>query len=146
MPRSATAPACRSARLNGMSRAALPACANCCKLMVNTMSNDWDTELTRAFAQVRKSALGDDRFTATLLSDIERARRSQLWRRIFAIATVVVIASLNLRPLLEKTAAAVRWAGELSPGAADMLITPRGWAVSMLIGAWVLLRTRPSRR
>jgi hypothetical protein len=27
-----------------------------------------------------------------------------------------------------------------------LLITPWGWALSMLIGAWVLLRTRPARR
>lgn len=30
--------------------------------------------------------------------------------------------------------------------AADLLITPWGWALSMLIGAGVLLRTRPARR
>lgn len=34
-------------------------------------------------------------------------------------------------------------AADVSPGGADLLITPWGWALSMLIGAWVLLRTRP---
>jgi len=35
-----------------------------------------------------------------------------------------------------------------APAYADMLITPWGWAVSMLVGTrvMVILRTRPSRR
>jgi hypothetical protein len=32
------------------------------------------------------------------------------------------------------------------PTPADMVVSPWGWAVSMLFGAWVILRTRPSRR
>ena len=113
--------------------------------MVTAMSNEWDPELTRAFAQAREPLAGDA-FTAALLSKIERARRLRLWRQIFTIATVLGLAALNMRLVLETTAGAARYISEVSPTSADFLITPWGWAASLLIGAWILLRTRPSRR
>jgi hypothetical protein len=67
-------------------------------------------------------------------------------RRTLAIVAVMIIVILNMRPVLEKTAAAVRLIGDSSPAYADMLITPWGWAASMCVGIWVVLRTRPSRR
>ena len=109
------------------------------------MSNDRDSELARAFARLREPLPGDA-FTTTLLANIARARRAGAWRRTLGIAAIVVAASLLARPILEKTVTVVRWAADVSPGAADLLITPWGWALSMLIGAWVLLRTRPARR
>jgi hypothetical protein len=83
---------------------------------------------------------------ANLAAKIERARRARQWRQIFAIAAIAVIASLNMRLVLEMTAAAVRFVGDFSPAYSELLITPWGWAVSMLAGIWVVLRTRPSRR
>ena len=109
------------------------------------MLNEQDAELTRVFAQAREP-LADDSFTANLLLKIERARRARLWRRVFAIVAVMVIVFLNMRPVLEMTAAAVRFIGDSSPAYADMLITPWGWAASMLVGIWVIHRTRRSRR
>jgi hypothetical protein len=109
------------------------------------MSNEWDPELTKAFAQAREPLAGD-RFMANLLLKIERKRRIRMWLQIFAVVTVLGLVSLNMPLVLEKTAAAVRFVGDFSPTSAELLITPRGWAVSMLIGVWVLLRTRPSRR
>ena len=113
---------------------------NYCMTMVAVMINDLDPDLTRLFAQAREP-LVDDLFMANLLLKIERARRARMWRQILAI-----VVSLNIRLVLEKTAAAVRLVGDLSPAYADMLITPWGWAVSMVVGIWVVLRTRPSRR
>ena len=66
--------------------------------------------------------------------------------QIFAVVAIVVIVSLNRPRVLEGTASAVRFAGDFSPTYAELLITPWGWAASMLTGAWVLFRTRPSRR
>ena len=109
------------------------------------MFNELDPELTRAFAQAREP-LADAAFSATLLRRIERARRLRWCGQILAIAAVVLIVSLNLRLVLESTAAAVRFAGDVSPANLELLITPWGWAVSMLIGVWIVLRTRPSRR
>jgi len=113
--------------------------------MVAVMINDLDPDLTRLFAQAREP-LVDDLFMANLLLKIERARRARMWRQILAIVAVAIVVSLNIRPVLEKTAAAVRLVGDLSPAYADMLITPWGWAVSLVVGLWVVLRTRPSRR
>jgi hypothetical protein len=113
--------------------------------MVTAMLNEWDPELTRAFAHAREP-LADEAFTAALLSRIDRTRRLRLLRQIFTIAAVLALAALNIRLVLEKTADAVRYIGEVSPTYAHFLITPWGWAASMLIGAWIVLRTRPSRR
>jgi hypothetical protein len=113
--------------------------------MVTTMLNEWDPELTKAFAQAREPLPGDQ-FMASLLWRIERARRIRMWRQIFAVVAVVIIVSFNMRLVLEKMASAVRFAGDFSQTCTELLITPWGWAASMLIGLWVLFRTRPSRR
>jgi len=109
------------------------------------MFDDQDPELARIFAQACEP-LADSEFTATLLRKIDRARRVRLWRQILAIAVIVGVVGIIARPVLQQTADLVRYIGELSPDSAAVLITPGGWAVSMLIGAWVVLRTRPSRR
>ena len=109
------------------------------------MIDELDPELTRLFAQAR-GPLADDLFMANLLLKIERARRARMRRQILGIVAVAVVVALNIRPVLEKTAAAVRLVGDISPAYAEMLITPWGWAVSLLVGIWVVLRTRPSRR
>lgn len=112
---------------------------------VTTMLNECDPELTKAFAQARQPLAGDQ-FMPNLLLKIERTRRIRMWRQIFAVVAVVVIASLNMPLVSEMMASAVRFAGDFSPASAGFLITPWGWAASMLIGVWVLFRTRPSRR
>jgi len=112
---------------------------------VITMFDEWDPELTRAFAEARVP-LADEEFMANLLTKIERARRTRLWRQILVIAMVVVFLCLSMRPVLENTASAVRFVGDFSPSYTEFMITPWGWAVSMLIGVAVVLRARPSRR
>jgi len=113
--------------------------------MVTAMNDDWDPELTRVFARAREP-LGDDLFTATLLQKIERVRRRRLWRQVVVAAAVVLIVALNLRLVLDETADAVRMAAEAAPAYSEWVLSPWGWAGSMLIGAWVVLRTRRSRR
>jgi hypothetical protein len=112
---------------------------------VTAMQNDWDPELTRAFAHAREP-LAAEVFLASLLPKIERARRIRLGRQIFAILAVLGFVALNLQLVLTKTAAAIRFVGDVSPAPAEFLVSPWGWAASMLIGVWVLLRIRPSRR
>jgi hypothetical protein len=112
--------------------------------MVTAMFNECDPQLARAFAQAREP-LADEKFIANLLQKIDRARRIRMWRQILAICAVLVIVSLNMRLVLEKTATAVRFVGDFLPTYTEMLITPWGWAASMLIGVWVVFRTRPSR-
>ena len=109
------------------------------------MNDELDPDLTRLFAQAREP-LADGPFMANLLLKIERARRARMWRQILAIAAVAVIVALNMRRVLEATAGAVRFVGDFSPTYTQVLISPWGWAVSMVVGVWVVLRTRPSRR
>jgi hypothetical protein len=109
------------------------------------MMNELDPDLTRLFAQAR-APLADDVFMAGLLLKMERARRARMRRQVLAIAAVAVVVLLNLGPVLEGTAAVVRLVGDVPPAFADLLITPWGWAVSMLVGIAVVLRARPSRR
>jgi exosortase/archaeosortase len=109
------------------------------------MNDELDPDLTRLFAQAREP-LADGPFMANLLLKIERARRARMRRQIFAIAAVAVIVAFNMRRVLEAVAGAVRFVGDHSPAYTQMLITPWGWAASMLVGVWVVLRFRPSRR
>jgi hypothetical protein len=109
------------------------------------MMNELDPDLTRLFAQAR-APLADDVFMAGLLLKMERARRARMRRQVLAIAAVAVVVLPNLGPVLEGTAAVVRLVGDIPPAFADLLITPWGWAVSMLVGIAVVLRARPSRR
>jgi hypothetical protein len=113
--------------------------------MVTKMFNEWDPELAKAFARAREP-LADDRFMANLLLKIERKRRIRMGLQIFAVVAVLGVVSLNMPLIWEKTAAAVRFVGDFSPASAELLITPWGWAASMLIGLGVLFRTWPSRR
>jgi hypothetical protein len=113
--------------------------------MVTAMLDDLDPELTRQFAESRPP-LAEDGFTGTVLRKIDAARRGRLWGQILMIAAVVLVAALNLRPMLETAAGAVRMVGEVSPASLDLLFTPWGWAASMFAGIWLLLRLRPSRR
>jgi hypothetical protein len=109
------------------------------------MSNECDPELTRVFAQVREP-LADEQFIANLLRKIERARRTRMWRQIFAVFAVVIVVALNIRLLGETTAGGARVVGDFLATSTELLSTPWGWAASMLIGVWVMLRTRPTRR
>jgi hypothetical protein len=113
--------------------------------MVGTMLDDNDPELLRVFAQAREP-LTDAGFMAAVLMKIDRARRTRLRRQALVIAAVVALGVLNWRLLWTLTAAAVSFVGDFSPSYTAWLVTPGGWAVSMLIGVVVVLRSRPSRR
>ena len=113
--------------------------------MVTAMMDEWDPQLMRAFAQAR-DPLAEDAFVAKLLQNIERARRIRLARQIFAITAALGFVSLNMRLVGEQTVAALQVVADTASTLVDLLMTPWGWAASMLIGAWVVLRTRPSRR
>ena len=109
------------------------------------LSDELDTHLLRAFAAADEPSDGDE-FMVNLLRKIERTRRARMWGWGGTAAAVVVVAALNMPLMLEVTAAAVRFVGDFSPADMQVLISPAGWAVSMLVGGAVLFLMRPSRR
>jgi hypothetical protein len=109
------------------------------------MVDESDTELARLFAEARQP-LRDEEFVRKLVLQIERSRRAQWWRGLMGLAVVAVLVSMNLRWILGTTATVVRAVGDYSPAYSAWMISPGGWAVSVGLGAWVLLRYRPSRR
>jgi hypothetical protein len=113
--------------------------------MVIAMTNEFDAKLTRLFADAREP-LDEAEFLTALLARIERARRARLWRQTLIVAAVLTVAALNLPAALNQIALWVHSFGEFSSAYAEFAVTPWGWVMSMLIGAWALFRTRPARR
>lgn len=109
------------------------------------MSDELDPLILGVFAQADEPPGGDE-FLANLLQKIERTRRARRWGWGGAAAALVLVTALNMPWMLRMTAAAVRFAGDFSPADMQLLISPAGWAVSMLVGGGVLFLMRPSRR
>lgn len=101
-------------------------------------TEQFDPQLRRLFAHAREPLAGDA-FLAAVLRRVMRERRSRYRRRLIAAAVLFLIACSELPVLLAKTALIVRFLGEYST-------TPVGWAVSMMIGGWVLLWARAIAR
>jgi hypothetical protein len=109
------------------------------------MSDEFDRELARRFAESR-APLEAGPFVAQILEKVERARRVRFWFRLLPVALALLVVSLNLSACLAKAALLVHFTGEYSLRAAEFFVTPLGWAVSMIIGAWVLVRARWAAR
>jgi hypothetical protein len=109
------------------------------------MADEPNADLERMFSEAREP-LADEEFVRKLMLRIERSRRVQWWRRLFGLAVVAVVVSINLRWILGRTATVVRAVGDYSPAYSAWMISPGGWAVSLALGAWVVLHYRPSRR
>jgi len=107
--------------------------------------DELDPHILRAFAEADEPPARDE-FLVNLLQKIERARRARIRGWSVLAAALVVVAALNMRLMLEVTAATVRFVGDFSPADMQILISPAGWAVSMLVGCGVLFLMRPSRR
>lgn len=118
---------------------------NSCRPMGVLMVHESDADHTRLFAEAREP-LRDDEFVRTLMLQIERRRWAHWWRRLLGLAVIAVLVSMNLRWILGTTATVVRAVGDYSPAYSTWMISPAGWAVSVGLGAWVVLRYRPSRR
>ena len=108
------------------------------------MSDESSAELSHLFRQAHL-VLPDEAFMMQLLSRIERARRVRLGIQILAMAAAVVIVLLSANFVLTTTASVMRFAAGALPGYADQVVAPIGWSCSMLIGIWVILRSRPAR-
>jgi hypothetical protein len=112
---------------------------------VTRMSDEMDEELLARFARAHER-LPDAEFMQSLLAGMQRARRLRSWRRIVMVVVVGILAAWIMPSVLESTAAVVRSVAEHAPSYDALIISPGGWAVSMLIGFGVLLRAGALRR
>jgi hypothetical protein len=113
------------------------------------MSDEIDNRLLALFAEAHET-LPSAEFTRSLVARMERARRLQSMRRIALGLVLGVLAAWIMPWVLATTAAAVQAAvhatGAESRSYGALIISPAGWAVSMLIAFLVLLRTGALRR
>jgi hypothetical protein len=113
--------------------------------MVTPMSDELDPQLLALFAE-KHEPLPSTEFVEAFLEKMERARRIRTFSRI-AMTVVAVLAGAWVMPsVLNHTAVVVRAIGEHSTSYAPLVISPWGWAVSMLIGFAVIIRTGGLRR
>jgi hypothetical protein len=117
------------------------------------MSDEIDNRLLTLFAEARET-LPSAEFMQSYLARMERARRLQSMRRIALGLALGVLAAWIMPSVLATTAAAVQAAvqaavravGEQPRAYGALIISPAGWAVSMLIAFLVLFRTGALRR
>ncbi len=109
------------------------------------MSNEIDDRLMALFARAHET-LPSAEFMQSYLARVERARRLQSMRRSALGLGVAVLAAWIMPSVLATTAAMVLAVGEQSRSHGVLIISPAGWAISMLIGFLVLLRTGALRR
>ena len=109
------------------------------------MSNENDDTLTGLFAKAHET-LPSAEFMQSFLARMERARRLQSMRRIALAVVLAILAACIMPSLLATTAALMLAIGERSQPYGEIIISPAGWAVSMLIGFLALLRTGALRR
>ncbi len=109
------------------------------------MSNEIDDRLVGLFAEAHES-LPSAEFMQCFLAGMQRARRAQSMRRIAAVVFLCVLAAWFMPSVLATTASVAHIAAERSQSYGALIITPAGWAVSMLIGFLVLLRSGALRR
>jgi hypothetical protein len=113
--------------------------------MVTPMSDELDPRLLALFAE-KHEPLPSTEFVEAFLEKMDRARRIRTFSRI-AMTVVAVLAGAWVMPsVLNQSAVVVRAIGEHSTSYAPLVISPWGWAVSMLIGLAVIIRTGGLRR
>lgn len=109
------------------------------------MSDELDPQLLALFAE-KHEQLPSAEFLGASMAKMERAQRMRTLSRI-AMTVVAILAGAWITPsVLNQTAVVMSTIGEHSAHYAPLVISPWGWAVSMLIGLAVLFRTGALRR
>jgi hypothetical protein len=106
------------------------------------MPDELDPMLLRLFED-RRQSLPDEAFVTTLLRRIERRQRAAAVRQAAIIAAALLLIAWLLPGLLRATAAVVQSIGAQTESYASLLLSPLGWAASMLVGLAVILRLVP---
>src|SRR5258708_23003185 len=113
--------------------------------MVTRMTDEMDEKLLTRFARAQER-LPDAAFMQTLLTRMQQARRVRSMRRIAMAVVLMTLAAWIMPSVLASTAAVMRVVADQAPSIGALIISPLGWAVSMLIGLGVLLRVGALRR
>ena len=114
------------------------------------MNEEIDLQLLTLFARSSET-LPNQEFMEIFYARRERARRARAMRRIALTAALALLGAWAAPTILGRTASAVRavadYASPLgSVPLGELVVSPAGWAVSMLIGLIVLIRTGALRR
>jgi hypothetical protein len=115
-------------------------------------SQDFDPRLRALFRLAEPVATADDGFTRQLVQRLQRRRQWRLIGRTAAAAVIVTALGVGLGvshalPWLERTVPLLPLsAARATAPLGDWLVTPTGWVVSLLLGAWVLWRSKALRR
>ena len=113
--------------------------------MVTRMSDEMNEKLLARFVGAQER-LPDAEFMQTVLARMQQARRLRGRHRIAMIVVVASLAAWIMPSVLQTTAAVMRSVAEHAPSYEALIMSPGGWAVSMLIGFGVLLRAGALRR
>jgi len=113
--------------------------------MVTRMSDEMNEKLLARFVGAQER-LPDAEFMQTVLARMQQARRLRGRQRIAMIVVVASLAAWIMPSVLQTTAAVMRSVAEHAPSYEALIMSPGGWAVSMLIGFGVLLRAGALRR
>jgi hypothetical protein len=109
------------------------------------MSDELDPQLLDIFASSHQT-LPSKEFMEAFHARLQRAQRMRALRRIALIVVLVVVAARIAPSVLDHTAAAASAIVEYSKPDGALIVSPFGWAVSMLIAFAVLWRAGALRR
>ena len=106
---------------------------------MNHEHEDFDLDLARMFHEARRPLVADA-FVSEILVRVQRARRAQLLGRVGTRLTVVLLSGIIAPYAAQGSIAAAGWVGAQLPVLGSALISPIGWACSLLI-AWRIMRS-----
>lgn len=103
------------------------------------MADELDAKLVALFARAQET-LSEEQFLSRVVERIERRQRRAFFERTVLILAGVVLLALAAPSILRTTAGAMSLLTERGDYS-SLLVTPVGWAFSLLVGALVLYRS-----
>jgi hypothetical protein len=103
--------------------------------------NEFDQTLSRLFAEARETPPADD-FTERVIIRMTQARRRRAVKQA-VLTTAAAGLAIALTPyLVEGSLAGASHLGDWLPALGGALASPAGWACSLAVAGWSLLRSR----
>jgi hypothetical protein len=108
------------------------------------MTDELDPTLLAAFARARTPPPETD-FLKCVVERIERQQRRAFFGRVAMAAGGLVLLGIAAPPILKVTSAAMSFLTEGSSDYSSLLLSPAGWAASLLVGFVVVHRSLRTR-